>query len=1687
MPGSSPARRLSRRRRSLDPETMIVDLMRDTVGENDENARRRAANEAFSSEARDERLKRPRVDVAASRDDGSAERSDDRARSDRVRGLTQDSARFSRHSGAKTPERLETLLDDVDDEALAEVAARLSAERSARSRSRTTDDARASRGNEASTSIERPVTAMGRRDLEFWGVPESAREALAAKGVRELYPWQMECLSLPGVMEGRVNLLYSAPTSGGKSLVADLLLMRRFRERPGSVAMFVLPFVALCEERADSLENLFAGTEFRLRRMYGGRGGAFPSDSKMNTLLVLTPERANQVTSRLLEENRLHELSAVIVDELHLIQDDDRGATMELFLTKLVYASGLWRRKARASGEPTVGDEDGSQTTYSVGNTRGGTRDQRSMQIIGMSASIPNLKALADWLFARLYVTSFRPIRLEVCVKVGCEIFHPATKHVIRTMLNKSPNSDNAHIAELAQETIDEDGSVLVFCSTRAACKTLADQLRNMMQCTVPRQIHNATLSRDEIVVGYETALGAKSDVLPYIKDGVAFHHAGLSREENEAVADAYKRGVIRVLCCTSTLATGVNLPARRVILRDTNMGWKKLNARDIQQMTGRAGRAGLDTSGSAIIFCPKLAELDNVCALVDGPSDELTSAVAEVGMRRIMLEAVAAGLVKTPTDVQDYVKCTLLSALNDFDESVRQTAIDALRWCQKNALLVWNVTAYLWSASALGNAVAGGMMPLDQVQPIIRDVKTAREDLVLSTPLHLLYLLTAPPVLDDEGAPMNLNKFRTLDALAVLWSNLNAEQLRIAEKVGIDERYVQRLRSNKRDITIAHQLQRFACQRFHVALFLTDLIQEVPIESITSKYGVRAFDVLEEQKSCARFASYVAAICGTLGWGDMEGLINRISDRITAGAQEEILELTKIPYIGIHRARALYTGGITTPKAIVTLGSVDKIAAVLKQYNKNSMAPSAIVRAAREILARAREIVAEQTREEREEAETRLAEIREIEAGMANENSLDLAIELDVRTAVGTTLLETSEDIETFLSIWQDSSAYSVIFQPKIVHESSGERRAFEEPTRIAVALNSRAVFIAKLLYDRHEQKNAIRNREIVGIPIARALEILSKEGPRKFTIDLQSQLCNIVDARASTYAARLFCFAQPCVDVRIAAWLLRPSADEVKASAHDALMRGTDPTDPLMKLFSAELGEATSGVEAACHIVDRFGKDRDHLKPLSRATAACYAMGHLTWKECQEKELLRPLMEIEMPFVAPIVAMQTVRIPFDARKMREEMATMDDRLKKLEEYALTQKWIVLDSSVSIARRALTNNTYLQDRLYKHLKLTPPPGAKTSIDANNLRKLYEQSNHPFPLLIIEHRSVFKRRGFADTILGMYADDSRIRYSIFQTNHDCGRLAHSEPNFHSLAHDMTCGDQFYGLDAPKISIRSAFVPPAAKVFVRADYSQLELRIMAHFSGDRTLIHMLQNPEPNNLKDDPFTMLASKWYRKAPDTVLVEERTNCKNLVYGLLYGSGAKKLASDLRMCEEAAKIEVARFKSMLPRLMEWLDGIVIRAREEKPIARVTTISARHRYFPDLHSKNNDDRAAAERQAVNTVCQGSAADIFKTAVVRVIDTLRTKYLIERCQLVLTVHDECVFECDARSAKAIAQIVRHAMESVANEFNLAVPLPVKVQIGSSLGDDAFAVVPRPSSRLPSAANTPAQSPIKSRGP
>jgi len=1671
--------RASRRRSVCAEEALCVDIVRaDAEGATGTDG------DGVSDGVGSRDSKRPRA--LDSRRDVEAQRTT----------VTQESARASRFSGVADA-AVGFDEDDFafeDDEAFAEAAERATRaldEARRRTMSQAATTSAASEVTTATTTISnaRTVTASGatqhaceisKQSLEYWGMPPSAKRALESKGVRSLYPWQVECLSMPGVLDEGENLLYSAPTSGGKSLVADILMTRRLAARPGTMCMCVLPFVALCDERANSLERLFAGTETRVRRIYGNRGGALPTDAKKNSILVVTPERANQIASRLLEENRFQELSVVVVDELHMIQDGDRGATMELFITKLLYSSGVWRRK-----ENVETNVYGSQMTHSVGRTSGNSRNQSVLQIIGMSASIPNLTSLAQWLFAQLYVTNFRPIELELSVKVGHELLDASTKQVKRALMNATKDADVAHLAELCHETIDQCGSVLVFCGTKARCKSVADQLRRMLRNVFITQRENNTndsgASHEESIAEFMATLGGSNTLAPYFEDGVAFHHSGLASDEREMVEESFRRGIVRVLCCTTSLATGVNLPARRVIIRDLTKGMVDLTARDIQQMTGRAGRAGLDTSGSAVVFCPSVAKFDSVCDLIDGPTDELESAVAETGMRRIMLEAVASGLVKSLSDVECYIKCTLLSALNDFDDMVQKIAREAIQWCQKNSLLLWNQAALLWSASPLGSAVAAGMLPLEFIRPIIEDIRRARDDLVLSTPLHLLYLLTHPPVINEEnGLPRDANDLLRFDTYRFvnMWSYLNEVELRIAEKVGISEHYVNRMRSNRKDTTPEQVLQRFKCRRFKTAMMVTDVIQEMPPDELVKKYG--EINVQMVQETCARFASGVATICGTLGWSDMEALVARMHDRITSGAQEEILALTKIPFIGIARARALYNGGIKTPQAIVSLGSVEKIASVLKQHSKTDMAQGALIRAARQIFVRAKELVAEESREEREEAQARLLELEKMEAALAADLTPDEVAALpalDISSASGMTLLRCNADIDMFMKAWKSAAEYAVTFQPD-------RDDPIGAPARIAVALNTNAVFIAKILYDRHDPSR------VVGIPIQNALQVLSRPGPKKFTVDLQAQLRGILHTR-ETYAERLFTFGAPVVDIRIAAWLIHVEAVQVKPISDANRVLDKDPTEALAQLFSSGLD--ASALDDSCKIDD---ERHAHLRNVSRSAATCLALGGHLWTMCEGKNLLGALLNVEMPFVSTIVAMQTSGVPFSPAIMRQQLQILDHQLRYLLKLAVDSKWVFEGAS-------LDSPADVGVCLFEHLKLPPPPSAikatvggvaarkqKYSTDKAILDALITETQHPFPKMLKEYRALKRAHGEAEALLEMVPSANaspstpiRIRCSMSQTGTETGRLTHDDPNLHTVPLDKECS-ALVGSNAPppQIRMRSAFTAPPGKLILCADFSQIELRLAAHLSGDETLIQSLSNPtpDPDNPADDIFIVLASKWLQKSIAHVQPSDRDACKACVYASLYGSGAGTVAQKLGITTEEASLHIARFHEALPKLQIWRDSVLQNAREQKPMSYVTTIRSRRRNFPGLHSTDNNHRSRAEREAFNTVCQGSASDIFKRACLLVNDKLRAVHLLERCYLILTIHDECVFEVDARTAKAAAQVVRGAMESVAHEFNLAVPLPVKVRIGHSLSPSDLSLVPR-LARTPN--STPHTSPMK----
>ncbi|CAN1785301.1 Helicase and polymerase-containing protein TEBICHI [Linum perenne] len=357
-------------------------------------------------------------------------------------------------------------------------------------------------------------------------------------------PSEVECLQVDGVLQRR-NLVYSASTSAGKSFVAEILMLRRVISM-GKIAILVLPYVSLCAEKAEHLESLLEPLGKHVRSFYGNQGGAtLPKDT---SVAVCTIEKANFLINRLLEEGRLLEIGIIVIDELHMVGDQSRGYLLELMLTKLRYATG------EGNSESSSGDSSG---TSSKGDPTNG------LQIVGMSATMPNVGAVADWLQAALYQTDFRPVPLVEYIKVGNTIYDKEL-NIIRTISKVAElcGKDPDHIVALCDEVVQEGHSVLIFCSSRKGCESTARHVAKFLKgFSVNAQndsdfvdISAAIDALQRCPVGLDPVL---AETLPC---GVAYHHAGLTVEEREIIETCYRRGLVRVLTATSTLAAGIVL-----------------------------------------------------------------------------------------------------------------------------------------------------------------------------------------------------------------------------------------------------------------------------------------------------------------------------------------------------------------------------------------------------------------------------------------------------------------------------------------------------------------------------------------------------------------------------------------------------------------------------------------------------------------------------------------------------------------------------------------------------------------------------------------------------------------------------------------------------------------------------------------------------------------------------------------------------------------------------------------------------------------------------------------------------------------------------------------------------------------------------------------------------------------------
>jgi DNA polymerase-1 len=344
------------------------------------------------------------------------------------------------------------------------------------------------------------------------------------------------------------------------------------------------------------------------------------------------------------------------------------------------------------------------------------------------------------------------------------------------------------------------------------------------------------------------------------------------------------------------------------------------------------------------------------------------------------------------------------------------------------------------------------------------------------------------------------------------------------------------------------------------------------------------------------------------------------------------------------------------------------------------------------------------------------------------------------------------------------------------------------------------------------------------------------------------------------------------------------------------------------------------------------------------------------------------------------------------------------------------------------------TSTQQLAEVLYKRLGLPVLKRGKTgpSTDQDVLEELAAQ--HELPKKVLEHRQLTKLKStYLDALPAVLGKDGRLHTTFDQAVAATGRLSSVNPNLQNIPIRTPVGAR----------IREAFITEPGWVLLSADYSQIELRVLAHISGDPVLRASFAGGE------DLHARTAGETFGVLPAEVTREQRDIAKMINYGIAYGLSAFGLAQRLGLARSEAASIIERYFARYQKVKAWLDGTI---EEARATGMVKTLFGRRRYLPDINSKNPSARSAAERTAVNTPIQGTAADLVKRAMLNVDAALSASGLSAR--MLLQVHDELVLECPREEAVRAGPILKQQMEGAAQ---LAVPLIVELGQGSTWGE------------------------------
>ncbi|XP_061276653.1 helicase POLQ-like isoform X2 [Bos javanicus] len=697
--------------------------------------------------------------------------------------------------------------------------------------------------NVAKKTIESSSDDLG----PFYSLPSKVRDLYVQfKGIEKLYEWQHTCLTLKSVQE-RKNLIYSLPTSGGKTLVAEILMLQELLCRRRDVLM-ILPYVAIVQEKISGLSSFGIELGFFVEE-YAGSKGKFPPIKRREkkSLYIATIEKGHSLVNSLIETGRISSLGLVVVDELHMIGEGTRGAILEMTLAKILYTS-------------------------------------KTTQIIGMSATLNNVEDLQKFLQAEYYTSQFRPVELKEYLKINDTIYEVDSRAengmTFSRLLNYKYSDtlkkmDPDHLVALVTEVIPSY-SCLVFCPTKKNCENVAEMICKSLS---KEYLKHKEKEKQEVIQNLKNVSGGNlCRVLRHtIPFGVAYHHSGLTSDERKLLEEAYSTGVLCLFTCTSTLAAGVNLPARRVILRAPYVAKEFLKRNQYKQMIGRAGRAGIDSVGESILI---LQEKDK--------------------------QQIATNL----DDIYRFMSGTFFGVQQKVllkEKSLWEITMESLRYLTEKGLLQKDTMCGSeeefqnnFHITKLGRASFKGTIDLAYCDILYRDLKKGLEGLMLESLLHLIYL-TTPYDMASQCDPDWMIYFRQFNQLSPAEQN-------VAALVGVSENFIGKKASGQ---AIRKKVDKNIVNRLYLSFILYTLLKETNIWSVSEKFNMPRGYIQSLLSAAAAFSSCVLHFCEELEeFWVYRALLGELTKKLTYCVKAELIPLMEVTGVLEGRARQLYNAG---------------------------------------------------------------------------------------------------------------------------------------------------------------------------------------------------------------------------------------------------------------------------------------------------------------------------------------------------------------------------------------------------------------------------------------------------------------------------------------------------------------------------------------------------------------------------------------------------------------------------------------------------------------------------------------------------------------------------------------------------------------------------------------------------------